>query len=61
MQQIEPQVTVQRGYQVTDPRNADRGRRDGGARGGPYEGSYELRRGYELPLVSARPGAEPPR
>lgn len=58
MQHTEPQVTTQRGYQLPEPTRTDRRERDTAARSGPYERSYELRRGYERPAVSARPRAE---
>ncbi|CAN5469253.1 hypothetical protein BH24GEM3_BH24GEM3_23370 [soil metagenome] len=59
MQQSEPQVTTQRGYQLPEAREVERRERGNVVRAGPYERSYELRRGYERPPASARPHASP--
>lgn len=59
MQQSEPQVTTQRGYQLPEARDVEPRERGKVVRTGPYERSYELRRGYERPAASAPPHALP--
>ncbi len=52
MQQSEPRVTTQRGYLLPEPRGSARAEGTTTVRWGPYERSYELRRGYERPAAS---------
>ncbi len=59
MRSAQPQVTPERGYALPQPVGTSPRQPDAGSRCSPYERSYELRRGYELPADSARSLAEP--